>query len=105
MIYTKVNDLGVFNKYLKSYRHLLQLTIDFSESGDVVLEFDQNFIESLKQISESLPINIIIHYLISTYASNEIRLPHQMSDLSCSKYSQWLDKHLSEKERLESEEN
>ena len=99
-LYTKVNDLGVFNKYLKSYRHLLQLTIDFSESGDVVLEFDQNFIESLKQISESLPINIIIHYLISTYASNEIRLPHQMSDWSCSKYSQWLDKHLSEKERL-----
>jgi hypothetical protein len=97
-LFTKLNDLGVYYKYLKSYRHLLQLTIDFDD--DVVVGFDQQFNDSLKQISDSLPSHVILHYLISTFAPNELRLPNQMSDWSHLKYSQWLDKHLSEKERL-----
>ena len=102
-LFTKVNDLGVLYKYFKSYRHLLQLTIDFNEqnSGEsLIVSFDEHFIDSVKQISESLPVHIILHFLISTFAPNEIRLPYQMNDWTFSKYSQWLDKHLIEKERL-----
>ena len=101
-LFTKVNDLGIFYKYLKSYRHLLQLTIDYSEQngsgGENIISFDQQFIDSIKQISDSLPVNIILHYLISTFATNEIKLP--MSEWTFSKYSQWLDKHSNEKDRL-----
>lgn len=103
ILYSKLNDLGVHYKQLKAYRNLLQLSIDYEDQqGNNYDEFNQNFVDSLNAIADSslLPNNIILNYLITSYAYNEIKMPNQTLDWSFLKYSQWLDKHTNEKERL-----
>jgi hypothetical protein len=50
-------------------------------------------------LGESLPYHVIMHYLFS-YAPAELKSPHQSLNWPLARYSEWLDKHASEKERL-----
>lgn len=96
----KLTDLGVSYKQLKAFRHLLSIKSPLeveapsSLGDDVVDESHYSVI-----ISESLPYSILLHYLFS-YAPTDFRSPHQSLDWSVARYSEWLDKHTSEKERL-----
>lgn len=98
----KLTDLGVMYKQLKAFRHLLEtkspydpeVTGSSSLGGDVA---DETHYETV--ISEQLPYNILLSYLFS-YAPNELKSPHQNLDWPPSRYSEWLDKHTGEKERL-----
>jgi hypothetical protein len=79
--------LGTSYKQFKTFKQLLQFT-DYANS------------EQLQQFGDHLPLSLIIHYLICTHAPVELKLPHLCVDWSVARYSQWLDKHKSEKDRL-----
>ncbi|KAM7439206.1 Conserved oligomeric Golgi complex subunit [Porites harrisoni] len=81
----KVSDLGTSYKLLRSFRPLL-----FQTSEDIV---------NNPSIGESLPHSVVLHYLFSR-APNELKYPHEVAGWSLSYYSQWLDEHSSEEEKL-----
>lgn len=89
----KLTDLNVSYKQLKAFRHLLTLKSPIVDL-EVVEETHYNVV-----LSESLPYSVLLHYLFS-FASTDFKSPHQSLDWSVSKYSEWLDKHVVEKERL-----
>ena len=96
----KLTELGVHYKQLKAFRHLLTLgsPLDVSSASslgpDVV---DETFYSSV--LNESLTYSVLLHYLF-TFAPMEMKSPMQSLDWSPQKYSDWLDKHTGEKERL-----
>jgi len=81
----KVSDLGKSYKLLRSFRPLL-----FQTSEDILHN---------PSLGESLPHSVVLHYLFSR-APNELKYPHEVAGWSLSFYSQWLDEHTSEEERL-----
>lgn len=96
----KLTDLGANYKHLKAFRHLLQTSSPFRPSepsslgADIVDEAHYSNI-----LSESLPYHVLLHYLFS-YAPVDFKSPHQSLDWPILRYSEWLDKHTNEKERL-----
>jgi hypothetical protein len=96
----KLTDLGLVYKQLKAFRHLLQLGSPFevraasSLGADVA---DETFYADV--LNESLPHHSLLHYLFS-YAPTDFKSPHQSLNWPINRYSEWLDKHQSEKERL-----
>lgn len=91
---------GVVFKQLKAFQNLLKTSSPFeltqsSALGQEVV--DETHYASV--ISESLPYSILLHYLFS-YAPVEFKTPHQSLDWSIAKYSEWMDKHPNEKERI-----
>jgi len=50
-------------------------------------------------LGESLPFSVVLHYLFSR-APIELKYPHEVAGWSLSFYSQWLDEHESEEEKL-----
>lgn len=101
LLATKLTDLGVYYKQLKAFRSLLRTPSPFelpngpsSLGEDVVDETHYGNV-----LDESLPYHVILHYLFS-YAPAELKSPHQSLDWPVLKYSEWLDKHPQEKERL-----
>jgi hypothetical protein len=101
LLSTKLTDLGVTYKQLKAFRHLLQtsspfdLTSGASSLGTEVVDETHYF----NVLSESLPYHVLLHYLFS-YAPTDFKSPYQSLNWSIAKYSEWMDKHHSEKERL-----
>lgn len=81
----KVSDLGKSYKLLRSFRPLL-----FQTPQDIV---------DNPSLGESLPRSVVLHYLFSR-APNELKYPHEVAGWSLSYYSQWLDEHVSEEEKL-----
>ncbi|KAL5014542.1 hypothetical protein ScPMuIL_008812 [Solemya velum] len=81
----RVSDLGKAYRMLRSFRPLLfQTSEHISESPS---------------LGEIIPYSIVLQFLFSR-APPELKSPHQVTDWSVSRYSQWLDDHTSEKERL-----
>lgn len=81
----RVSDLGKPYRLLRAFRPLL--------------------FQSMEHVSESpalgeiIPYSLLLHFLFAR-APAEIKSPHATADWSLSRYSQWLDDHPSEKDRL-----
>uniref|UniRef100_A0A672T9Y1 Conserved oligomeric Golgi complex subunit 5 n=1 Tax=Sinocyclocheilus grahami TaxID=75366 RepID=A0A672T9Y1_SINGR len=56
-------------------------------------------IASSQALGDLIPYSTILHFLF-TRAPAELKSPHQRAEWSISRYSQWLDDHPSEKDRL-----
>jgi len=85
----KLSELGLAYKQLKAFRHLLQ-TPAFPEA-------DESVYTGL--VSESLPYSVLLSYLFS-FGPADLKSPHQSLDWSPARYSDWLDKHAGERERV-----
>ncbi|KAJ0057669.1 hypothetical protein NL108_011593, partial [Boleophthalmus pectinirostris] len=81
----RVSDLGKAYRMLRSFRPLL-----FQASELVV---------SNPAVGELIPYSTVLHFLFSR-GPPELKGPHQRADWSIARYSQWLDDHPSERDRL-----
>lgn len=96
----KLTDLGMVYKQLKAFRHLLQISSPLDPEKATSLGqnvVDESHYDSV--MGESLSYSILLHYLFS-YAPTDFKAPHESLDWSIRKYSEWIDKHPGEKERL-----
>ncbi|XP_031439133.1 conserved oligomeric Golgi complex subunit 5 [Clupea harengus] len=81
----RVSDLGKPYRLLRSFRPLLFQT--------------NELIASSQALGDIIPYSTILHFLF-TRAPPELKSPHQRAEWSIARYSQWLDDHPSEKDRL-----
>uniref|UniRef100_A0A3Q2D939 Conserved oligomeric Golgi complex subunit 5 n=1 Tax=Cyprinodon variegatus TaxID=28743 RepID=A0A3Q2D939_CYPVA len=81
----RVSDLGKPYRMLRSFRPLLFQTSELIASSPAV--------------GDLIPYSTVLHFLFSR-APPELRSPHQRAEWSIARYSQWLDDHPSEKDRL-----
>ncbi|MBN3295644.1 conserved oligomeric Golgi complex subunit 5 [Amia ocellicauda] len=81
----RVSDLGKPYRLLRSFRPLLFQTSEH--------------IANSQAVGDVIPYSTILHFLF-TRAPPEMRSPHQRAEWSIARYSQWLDDHPSEKDRL-----
>ncbi|KAJ7407104.1 component of oligomeric golgi complex 5 [Willisornis vidua] len=81
----RVSDLGRSYRQLRSFRPLLFQTSEH--------------IASSPALGEVIPFSIILQFLF-TRAPPELKSPFQRAEWSIARYSQWLDDHPSEKDRL-----
>lgn len=81
----RVSDLGKPYRMLRSFRPLLFQTSEL--------------ISSSPAIGDLIPYSTLLHFLFSR-APSELRSPHQRADWSIARYSQWLDDHTLERDRL-----
>ncbi|XP_041832783.1 conserved oligomeric Golgi complex subunit 5 isoform X2 [Melanotaenia boesemani] len=81
----RVSDLGKPYRMLRSFRPLLFQTSELIASSPAV--------------GELIPYSTLIHFLFSR-APPELKSPHQRAEWSIARYSQWLDDHPSERDRL-----
>ncbi len=100
LLCNKLTDLGMSYKQFKSFRNLLQLSSPLepkqpSSLGEEIV--DENHYNQV--LNESLSYSILLHYLFS-FAPTDFKSPHQSLNWPISRYSEWLDKHQNEKERL-----
>ncbi|XP_055958266.1 conserved oligomeric Golgi complex subunit 5 [Patella vulgata] len=82
----RVSDLGKTYKLLRAFRPLLFQTSEHLTQSPA--------------IGEIIPYSTILHYLFAR-APAELKSPHQASDWSISRYSQWLETHPLEADRLQ----
>jgi hypothetical protein len=102
LLNTKLTDLGMTYKQLKAFRHLLQTTSPFELAASTSSSLGTEVVDETHYsnvLSESLPYHVLLHYLFS-YAPIDFKSPFQSLNWSIARYSEWLDKHQSEKERL-----
>ncbi|XP_028668771.1 conserved oligomeric Golgi complex subunit 5 [Erpetoichthys calabaricus] len=81
----RVSDLGRPYRLLRSFRPMLFQTSEH--------------IAGSQTIGDIIPYSTILHFLF-TRAPMELKSPHQRAEWSIARYSQWLDDHPSEKDRL-----
>uniref|UniRef100_A0A4W6ESN6 Conserved oligomeric Golgi complex subunit 5 n=1 Tax=Lates calcarifer TaxID=8187 RepID=A0A4W6ESN6_LATCA len=81
----RVSDLGKPYRMLRSFRPLLFQTSELIASSPVV--------------GDLIPYSTLLHFLF-TRAPSELKSPHQRAEWSIARYSQWLDDHPSERDRL-----
>ncbi|XP_043944475.1 conserved oligomeric Golgi complex subunit 5 [Protopterus annectens] len=81
----RVSDLGKPYRLLRSFRPLLFQTSEHIANSPAV--------------GELIPHSTIIHFLFSR-APPELKSPHQRAEWCIPRYSQWLDDHPAEKDRL-----
>uniref|UniRef100_A0A8B9QVU2 Conserved oligomeric Golgi complex subunit 5 n=1 Tax=Anas platyrhynchos TaxID=8839 RepID=A0A8B9QVU2_ANAPL len=81
----RVSDLGKSYRQLRSFRPLLFQTSEH--------------IANSPALGEVIPFSIILQFLF-TRAPPELKSPFQRAEWSIARYSQWLDDHPSEKDRL-----
>ncbi|XP_058930495.2 conserved oligomeric Golgi complex subunit 5 isoform X1 [Kogia breviceps] len=81
----RVSDLGKSYRMLRSFRPLLFQTSEHVASSPV--------------LGDIIPFSIIIQFLFAR-APPELRSPFQRAEWSHARFSQWLDDHPSEKDRL-----
>jgi hypothetical protein len=101
-LFVKLTDLGMSYKQLKAFRHLLETKSPYDASGTANSSLGSDVVDEVyyaSVIEQQLPYSSLLHYLFS-YAPNEMKSPHQNLDWSPARYSEWLDKHINEKERL-----
>ncbi|XP_073508309.1 conserved oligomeric Golgi complex subunit 5 isoform X4 [Phyllobates terribilis] len=81
----RVADLGRSYRLLRSFRPLLFQTSEH--------------IANSASVGDLIPYSIILQFLF-TRAPQELKSPYQRAEWSIARYSQWLDDHPSEKDRL-----
>ncbi|XP_077120900.1 conserved oligomeric Golgi complex subunit 5 isoform X2 [Ranitomeya variabilis] len=81
----RVADLGRSYRLLRSFRPLLFQTSEH--------------IASSASVGDLIPYSVILQFLF-TRAPQELKSPYQRAEWSIARYSQWLDDHPSEKDRL-----
>ncbi|XP_029016227.1 conserved oligomeric Golgi complex subunit 5 [Betta splendens] len=81
----RVSDLGKAYRMLRSFRPLLFQTSELIANSSIV--------------GDLIPYSTLLHFLF-TRAPPELKSPHQRSEWSIARYSQWLDDHPSERDRL-----
>ncbi|XP_062850687.1 conserved oligomeric Golgi complex subunit 5 [Trichomycterus rosablanca] len=81
----RISDLGKAYRMLRSFRPLLFQTTEH--------------IASSQAVGDLIPYSTILQFLFSR-APAEIKSPHQTVEWSIARYSQWLDDHPLEKDRL-----
>uniref|UniRef100_A0A7M4FZX2 Conserved oligomeric Golgi complex subunit 5 n=1 Tax=Crocodylus porosus TaxID=8502 RepID=A0A7M4FZX2_CROPO len=81
----RVSDLGKSYRLLRSFRPLLFQTSEHIASSPAV--------------GDIIPFSLILQFLF-TRAPPELKSPFQRAEWSVARYSQWLDDHPSEKDRL-----
>ncbi|GCB61135.1 hypothetical protein scyTo_0006992, partial [Scyliorhinus torazame] len=81
----RVSDLGKSYRLLRSFRPLLFQTSEHISTSPAV--------------GDIVPYSTILHFLF-TRAPADLKPPHQRAEWSVARYSQWLDDHPSEKDRL-----
>ncbi|XP_072509157.1 conserved oligomeric Golgi complex subunit 5 isoform X1 [Notamacropus eugenii] len=81
----RVSDLGKSYRLLRSFRPLLFQTSEHVANSPA--------------LGDIIPFSIIIHFLF-TRAPSELKSPFQRAEWSHARYSQWLDDHPLEKDRL-----
>ncbi|XP_076023606.1 conserved oligomeric Golgi complex subunit 5 [Genypterus blacodes] len=81
----RVSDLGKPYRMLRSFRPLLFQTSELIASSPVV--------------GSLIPYSTLLHFFF-TRAPSELKSPHQRAEWSIARYSQWLDDHPSERDRL-----
>uniref|UniRef100_A0AAX7T167 Conserved oligomeric Golgi complex subunit 5 n=1 Tax=Astatotilapia calliptera TaxID=8154 RepID=A0AAX7T167_ASTCA len=81
----RVSDLGKPYRMLRSFRPLLFQTSELIASSPAV--------------GELIPYSTLLHFLF-TRAPPELKSPHQRAEWSIARYSQWLDDHPSERDKL-----
>ncbi|XP_041058301.1 conserved oligomeric Golgi complex subunit 5 isoform X4 [Carcharodon carcharias] len=81
----RVSDLGKSYRLLRSFRPLLFQTSEHIATSPAV--------------GDIVPYSTILHFLF-TRAPSDLKPPHQRAEWSVARYSQWLDDHPSEKDRL-----
>uniref|UniRef100_A0A8C6NUD6 Conserved oligomeric Golgi complex subunit 5 n=1 Tax=Nothobranchius furzeri TaxID=105023 RepID=A0A8C6NUD6_NOTFU len=81
----RVSDLGKPYRMLRSFRPLLFQTSELIASSPAV--------------GDLIPYSIVLHFLF-TRAPPELKSPNQRAEWSVTRYSQWLDDHPSERDRL-----
>ncbi|MED6287962.1 Conserved oligomeric Golgi complex subunit [Characodon lateralis] len=81
----RVSDLGKPYRMLRSFRPLLFQTSELIASSPAV--------------GDLIPYSTVLHFLF-TRAPPELKSPHQRAEWSIARYSQWLDNHPSERDRL-----
>uniref|UniRef100_A0AAY4D2P2 Conserved oligomeric Golgi complex subunit 5 n=1 Tax=Denticeps clupeoides TaxID=299321 RepID=A0AAY4D2P2_9TELE len=81
----RVSDLGKPYRLLRSFRPLLFQTSEL--------------ISSSQAVGDLIPFSTVLHFLF-TRAPPELKSPHQRAEWSVARYSQWLDDHPAEKDRL-----
>ncbi|KAH3880912.1 hypothetical protein DPMN_004834, partial [Dreissena polymorpha] len=81
----RASDLGKPYRLLRAFRPLLFQNVDH--------------ISDSPALGEIIPHSTLLHFLFAR-APPEIKSPHVTADWSLSRYSQWLDDHTSEKDRL-----
>ncbi|XP_022604775.1 conserved oligomeric Golgi complex subunit 5 [Seriola dumerili] len=81
----RVSDLGRPYRMLRSFRPLLFQTSELIANSPAV--------------GDLIPYSTLLHFLF-TRAPSELKSPHQRAEWSIARYSQWLDDHPSERDRL-----
>ncbi|XP_029901575.1 conserved oligomeric Golgi complex subunit 5 [Myripristis murdjan] len=81
----RVSDLGKPYRMLRSFRPLLFQTSELIVSSSAV--------------GDLIPYSTLLHFLF-TRAPSELKSPHQRAEWSIARFSQWLDDHPSERDRL-----
>ncbi|KAM7377824.1 hypothetical protein PAMA_012969 [Pampus argenteus] len=81
----RVSDLGKPYRMLRSFRPLLFQTSELIASSTAV--------------GDLIPYSTLLHFFF-TRAPSELKSPHQRAEWSIARYSQWLDDHPSERDRL-----
>uniref|UniRef100_A0A4W5PF64 Conserved oligomeric Golgi complex subunit 5 n=1 Tax=Hucho hucho TaxID=62062 RepID=A0A4W5PF64_9TELE len=81
----RVSELGKPYRLLRTFRPLL-----FQNS---------ELIASSPAVGDLIPYSTLLHFLF-TRAPSELKSPHQRAEWSIARYSQWLDDHPSERDRL-----
>lgn len=81
----RLADLGRDYRILRAFRPLLFQTVQHVAQSPA--------------LGEIIPYSTALHFLFAR-APPELRSPHQVSDWSVSRYSQWLDDHEEESDRL-----
>ncbi|XP_023694125.1 conserved oligomeric Golgi complex subunit 5 [Paramormyrops kingsleyae] len=81
----RVSDLGKPYRLLRSFRPLLFQTSEL--------------IASSQAVGDLIPYSTMLHFLF-TRAPLDLKSPHQRAEWSIARYSQWLDDHPSEKDRV-----
>ncbi|XP_060069562.1 conserved oligomeric Golgi complex subunit 5-like isoform X3 [Ylistrum balloti] len=82
----RVSDIGKDYRLLRAFRPLLFQTPEH--------------ISRSPTLGDIIPYSTCLHFLFAKGAPPELRSPHVVVDWSISRYSQWLDSHPSEKDRL-----
>ncbi|XP_045618166.1 conserved oligomeric Golgi complex subunit 5 [Procambarus clarkii] len=80
------SELGRAYRVVRSFRPLLFQTVEH--------------IIASPSIGDVIPYSTVLHFLFAK-APSELRSPHQTAGWSVSRYSDWLDEHQNERERLQ----
>ncbi|XP_047499735.1 conserved oligomeric Golgi complex subunit 5-like [Penaeus chinensis] len=83
---SRPSELGKPYRIVRTFRPLLFQTTDH--------------ISTSPSIGDVIPYSVILHFLFAK-APPELRSPHQTAGWSVSRYSNWLDEHRDERERLQ----